>query len=109
MAKPTERRHLRPPVAVDIVQGKGEKSCCSIALIEERDEIAMAKVEKPNLVLQFKLEGDPEGRIYTAERIKVDGKGGLTLYGDSSLPEWIQMARLRAFSIRPIRYANQAA
>ncbi len=70
----------------------------------------MKEKEKLNLVLRFKLVGDPNGRICAASRIKLDGKGSLTLYGgDGHVAYRIRLAELQSFSIRPIHYASRAA
>lgn len=63
----------------------------------------MAELQKSNLLLHFKLDGEPENRVYTAARITIDGKGGLTLHragGRGS--EWIRMEALEAFSIQTV-------
>jgi len=63
----------------------------------------MAELEKSNLVLHFKLDGEAEDRVYNAARITIDGRGGLTLYragGRGS--EWIRMEALEALSIQAV-------
>lgn len=67
-------------------------------------------MEGLNLVLSFKLVGDRDCRVCSATRIKIDGRGGLTLYhGRNSREETIDLAALQSLSIRSMVCTGRAA
>ena len=70
---------------------------------------SMTPTENVNLVLSFKLAGENDCRVRGASRIKIDGRGGLTVYGAERLPERIELAELQSFSIHSLACAGKAA
>lgn len=59
------------------------------------------KMEKTNLVLMFKMAGDPCLQVKEASRIKIDGRGTLKLYGaPNGKVEEIRVRQLQVFQIR---------
>jgi len=70
----------------------------------------MMASENPNLILSFKLAGDNRSRVCAASRIKVDGRGSLTVYDAASgLSEKIDLSQLQSFSIHSLASALAAA
>lgn len=62
-----------------------------------------------NLVLKFKMAGDPQFHFKGATRIKIDGRGGLMLFDSASdVPEMIDTASLQAFSIHSLAHSQAA-
>jgi len=60
-------------------------------------------VERPNLLLKFKLKGESEFNIERASRIKIDGRGCLLVYEDAAVtPKWIFLDGIRAVSIESL-------
>ena len=56
-----------------------------------------------NLILKFKLAGDGHLHVKSAARIRVDGRGGLMLYGTySGDVEIIDLQALRSLSIQQV-------
>jgi hypothetical protein len=56
-----------------------------------------------NLLLKFKLAGESRLHVRGATRIKIDGRGGLTLYDlGSGVAETIDLSQLRSFSIQTL-------
>ena len=54
-----------------------------------------------NLVLTFTLAGDSRVHVRGAARIKVDGRGGLTLFGaENGCAELVSLVRLRSLTIQ---------
>jgi hypothetical protein len=54
-----------------------------------------------NLVLTFTLAGDSRVHIRGAARIKLDGRGGLTVFGaKNGCPELVSLGRLRSLTIQ---------
>ena len=55
----------------------------------------------PNLVLTFTLAGDSRIHVKSAARIKVDGRGGLTLFdADKGREEWVSLGHVRSLTIQ---------
>jgi len=55
----------------------------------------------PNLVLTFTLAGDSRIHVRGAARIKVDGRGGLTLFdAKKGETEWVRLDSLRSLTIQ---------
>jgi hypothetical protein len=54
----------------------------------------------PNLVLTFTLSGDSRVHVRSATRIKVDGRGGLTLFDSEKGSELVSLACLRSLTIQ---------
>jgi len=70
----------------------------------------MTAMENVNLILSFKLPGDSACRVRGAARIKIDGRGSLTVYGaENTFPETIDLAELQSFSIHSLSCAGKAA
>ena len=70
----------------------------------------MTAAEPLNLVLSFKLIGDRNCRVRGVSRIKVDGRGGLTVFdAESGKSEQISLADLQSLSIHSLGCAGQAA
>jgi hypothetical protein len=64
-------------------------------------------MDKLNLVLKFKLAGDPDLRVRGVGRIKVDGRGGLVLYdAQTGADEIIDLRTLQAFCIHKVNCAQ---
>lgn len=60
-----------------------------------------------NLVLKFKLAGDPQTHIEGATRMKIDGRGNLVLYkGCGEDAEQLELRNVRSFSIHPVGLAH---
>ena len=56
-----------------------------------------------NLVLKFRLSGDSELHVKGVERIKVDGRGGLTFHdAETGAPETIKLQELRSFCLQSV-------
>jgi hypothetical protein len=69
----------------------------------------MNDMDNPNLILKFKLRGETDARIVGASRIRVDGRGGLTLYPlHDGIPERINLDLLQSFAVRLFRGAEIA-
>ncbi|HUI77447.1 MAG TPA: hypothetical protein VLY24_06010 [Bryobacteraceae bacterium] len=67
-------------------------------------------MEKVNLVLKFQMAGKAGCYLRGAARIKVDGRGGLTLYDtDTAVAEKIDLSKLQSLSIRFLDGTCQAA
>jgi len=65
-----------------------------------------------NLVLTFTLAGDSRVHVRGAARIKVDGRGGLTLFdAEKGCSELVSLSRLRSLTIQaaPVSSAQPAA
>ena len=65
-----------------------------------------------NLVLTFTLAGDSRVHVRGAARIKVDGRGGLTLFDqEKGCSELVSLSRLRSLTIQaaPVSSAQPAA
>ena len=65
-----------------------------------------------NLVLTFTLAGDSRVHVRGAARIKVDGRGGLTLFdAEKGCSELVILSRLRSLTIQaePVSSAQPAA
>ncbi len=59
-----------------------------------------------NLVMKFRLANHDQCQVKGATRIKLDGRGGLTLYDvQSGHHEKIEIRQLRSFSLRAISQA----
>jgi hypothetical protein len=59
------------------------------------------------LVLKFQLAGETRHQVRGASRIKVDGRGGLLLYGmQNEGSERIDLGRLQSLSLLGITPAN---
>jgi len=70
----------------------------------------MTATENLNLILSFKLVGDRNSHVCGAARIKVDGRGALTIYdAGSGYVEKIALADLQSLSIQSLGCASQAA
>lgn len=70
----------------------------------------MHSTDNVNLVLSFRLPGDATCRIRGAARIKIDGRGGITVYGaESVMPERIDLTQLQSLSIHSLSCAGKAA
>ena len=70
----------------------------------------MTATDNVNLVVSFKLAGDSLFRTHGATRIKLDGRGGLTVYDASTgLTEEFELAGLQSLAIHPVACARQAA
>jgi len=70
----------------------------------------MMATEDVNLFLSFKLAGQSKSSVRGAARIKIDGRGGLTVYSaESGLAERIDLAELQSFSIYSLGCAGKAA
>ena len=68
------------------------------------------EMENLNLVLKFKMAGDGASCIRGAARIKLDGRGGLTLYdAPNAAAEKIDLANLQSLSIRFLDCVGKAA
>jgi hypothetical protein len=64
-------------------------------------------MNKLNLILKFKLAGDGHFHVKGAARIRVDGRGGLMLYGtQSGAVETIDLQALRSLSIQQVSPAR---
>jgi hypothetical protein len=62
-------------------------------------------MDNPNLVVKFMLAGDGRLHIKGAARIKVDGRGGLVLYGaHGETVETIEMGALQTFHLQQVRH-----
>ena len=69
----------------------------------------MTATESHNLVLRFKLAGDPQYRVCNPTRIKVDGRGAMTIYdGSSGLAEEIELTQLQSFSLHSLGLSAHA-
>jgi len=56
-----------------------------------------------NLVLTFTLAGDNRVHVRGAARIKVDGRGGLTLFGsEKGRTEMVSLGRIRTLTIETV-------
>jgi hypothetical protein len=56
-----------------------------------------------NLVLTFTVAGDSMVHVRGAARIKVDGRGGLTLFdAGKGQEEWVSLAGLRSLTIQSV-------
>jgi hypothetical protein len=67
-------------------------------------------MERPNLLLKFKLKGESEFNIEQASRIKIDGRGYLLVYEDAAVtPKWIFLDGIRAFSIESLPQVAQVS
>lgn len=68
----------------------------------------MTATDNVNLVVSFKLAGD--SHIHGATRIKLDGRGGLTVYdATTGLTQDFQLAGLQSLAIHSVACARQAA
>jgi hypothetical protein len=57
----------------------------------------------PQLLVTFKVNGDSRVHVKGASRIKVDGRGGLTLYdAQGGAPELVSLGCLQALTIRTL-------
>ena len=60
-----------------------------------------------NLVLTFTVAGDSRVHVRGAARIKVDGRGGLTLFdAGKGAKEWVSLAGLRSLTIQGVPDMN---
>jgi hypothetical protein len=60
--------------------------------------------------VKFELAGDTRLHVKGASRIKVDGRGGLLLYGSGSpVAETIDLSQLQSLCIQPVSRKKQAA
>jgi len=67
-------------------------------------------MENLNLLLNLRMAGGSDCCIRGAARIKVDGRGGLTVYdADSTTAEKIDLADLQSLSIQFLSGARRAA
>ena len=56
-----------------------------------------------NLVLTFTVAGDSRVHVRGAARIKVDGRGGLTLFDSGKgEQEWVSLAGVRSLTIQGV-------
>lgn len=62
-----------------------------------------------SLIVRFRLAGDDQLHVQGAARMKVDGRGGLMLYGKNGEMERIPIGTLRTFSIHPIPVRRQGS
>ena len=54
----------------------------------------------PNLVVTFTVAGDSRVHVRGAARIKVDGRGGLTLFdSEKGSPELVSLGSIQSFTI----------
>ena len=59
------------------------------------------------LVLKFRLAGEKQHQVRAASRIKVDGRGGLLLFGaQSEGSERIDLGRLKSLDLFGVTPAN---
>jgi hypothetical protein len=57
-------------------------------------------MERPNLLLTFKMPGASEPEVRGAARISVDGRGGILVYNaETGTPERISVDQLKSFQI----------
>ena len=57
----------------------------------------------PNLVVTFSFAGDSQVHVRGAARIKVDGRGGITLFDvEKGGSEWVSLGCLRSLTIQAI-------
>jgi hypothetical protein len=56
----------------------------------------------PNLVLTFTLAGDSRVHVRGAARIKVDGRGGLTLYDTEKGNESVSLGSVQSLTIQSL-------
>jgi hypothetical protein len=57
----------------------------------------------PQLLVTFTVNGDSRVHVKGAARIKVDGRGGLTLYdAQSGAPELVSLGCLQTLTIRTL-------
>jgi hypothetical protein len=66
------------------------------------------QVRDMNLVVKFRL-ADGEVQVRAAARIRVDGRGGLTLFGTNGEADAIQIRDLQTFSIHSVVRPRLAA
>jgi hypothetical protein len=56
-----------------------------------------------NLLVTFRVSGDAQFQVKGAASVKVDGRGGLILYGpDGDVEETIEVGRLQSFQIHSL-------
>ena len=66
------------------------------------------QMESLNLLLTFKIAGAKHVRVKGASRIKIDGCGGLTVYGaQNGVAERISLRQLQSLSIQPLGVTSQ--
>ena len=66
------------------------------------------QIEDLNLLLTFKMVGATDVHTKGAVRIKIDGCGGLTVYGaQNGVAESISLGQLQSLSIQPLGVARQ--
>jgi hypothetical protein len=59
-----------------------------------------------NLVVKYTVAGDSRVHVKGAARIKVDGRGGLTLYDpESGRSEQVELGQLQSLKIQALRPA----
>jgi hypothetical protein len=69
----------------------------------------MMASENLKRILSFKLTGDNGSRVCGATRIKVDGRGGLTVYDAANgMSEKIDLSQVQSFSIHSLACALSA-